>query len=562
MIEDSRQSRRRGRIGKTVKGKWRIDGRLGDGATATVYSATHRNGHRVALKVMHKQFLRDEQIRKRFLREAYVANAVEHPGMVRVLDDDIAEDGAVFLVMELLEGESLEKRAERHGGRLPWGEVVWLLDQLLDILAAAHDKSVIHRDIKPDNIFFTNSGQVKVLDFGFARMKEEASLSSSPEETLTKTGFILGTPDFMSPEQAGGRNSAVDSRSDLWAAGASAFYLISGQRVHAGTQTLHQHLVQTATKRARSLGAAAPDVPPGVVEVIDRALSLEQDRRFPDARAMRKALQDAIKKLGSNVSAPEIEDADSTVAYSRRQPKPGPAYDDGLDTVAEADPLARLAAAPPDTATDVTRGQSPKYVFEDESVVFVGDRSEAPTIDLDTDTQEEMPTTLQAFSPVHDDGARTNPAPPPHPHAAPQPEPELSGIPRAPADPAGLAAGADLAAVRRGPRARSPLRARLVEPGAEAAARAARPGAQVPRFVDDPRSQRRALAGHHGGDGHPLGHLDREHGPPASGPPAPPRGADHEHDRPGLGPREQHGALTRAGAAATSRPTFSSAVDR
>lgn len=432
MIEDSRQSRRRGRIGKTVKGKWRIDGRLGDGATATVYSATHRNGHRVALKVMHKQFLRDEQIRKRFLREAYVANAVEHPGMVRVLDDDIAEDGAVFLVMELLEGESLEKRAERHGGRLPWGEVVWLLDQLLDILAAAHDKSVIHRDIKPDNIFFTNSGQVKVLDFGFARMKEEASLSSSPEETLTKTGFILGTPDFMSPEQAGGRNSAVDSRSDLWAAGASAFYLISGQRVHAGTQTLHQHLVQTATKRARSLGAAAPDVPPGVVEVIDRALSLEQDRRFPDARAMRKALQDAIKKLGSNVSAPEIEDADSTVAYSRRQPKPGPAYDDGLDTVAEADPLARLAAAPPDTATDVTRGQSPKYVFEDESVVFVGDRSEAPTIDLDTDTQEEMPTTLQAFSPVHDDGARTNPAPPPIPTPLPNPNLNSRGYPGLP----------------------------------------------------------------------------------------------------------------------------------
>jgi serine/threonine protein kinase len=442
MMDDSRQNRAQGRIGKTVKGKWRIDARLGEGATATVYAATHRNGHRVALKVLHPQFSRDEQIRTRFLREAYVANAVEHPGIVRVLDDDISEDGAVFLVMELLEGESLERRCERLGGRLPWGEVVWLLDKLLEVLAAAHDKNVIHRDIKPDNVFLTASGQLKVLDFGFARMKEEASKNSGREEapTLTKTGFILGTPDFMSPEQAGGRNNVVDSRSDLWAAAASAFYLISGQRVHAGTQTLHQHLVQTATKRARSLGLAAPEVPASIVDVIDRALSLEQDRRWTDARSMRKALSDAAGMLGPRVSAPEIEDGDSTIAYSREQVKIGnDPYDDALDTVAQVDPRMDLPSSRRGAGTGSNKA---KYNFDDQSVVFVG--GELPQLN-GSDTQEEMPTTVAAFSPPMD--SKPPPPMPSPPSRSPRdlPLPPPPSMPRPvvqPQIPLGLAATA------------------------------------------------------------------------------------------------------------------------
>ncbi|HWL88518.1 MAG TPA: serine/threonine-protein kinase, partial [Polyangiaceae bacterium] len=269
---------RAGRIGKIIRGKWRIDARLGEGATATVYAATHRNGHRVALKVLHPQFLRDAQIRTRFMREAYVGNAIVHPGVVRVLDDDVTEDGAAFLVMELLEGESFETRAERNGGRIPVAEVIWLLDALLDVLAVAHARNIVHRDIKPDNLFLTRDSAIKVLDFGFARMKEEAGRSSGDETTtsLTKTGFILGTPDFMSPEQASGRNHDVDGRSDLWSAAATAFFLISGQRVHAGAVTLHQHLLQTATARARSLASVDPGLPAGLVAVIDRALSLER----------------------------------------------------------------------------------------------------------------------------------------------------------------------------------------------------------------------------------------------------------------------------------------------
>src|SRR5438876_5532442 len=115
---------------------------------ATVYAATHRNGNRVALKMLHAEMSRDPALCKRFLREARVANAVNHPGAVRILDDDVAEDGSVFLVMELLEGESLETRRTRMGGRIPLEEVFTVGDQLLDLLATAHANGIVHRDVK------------------------------------------------------------------------------------------------------------------------------------------------------------------------------------------------------------------------------------------------------------------------------------------------------------------------------------------------------------------------------------------------------------------------------
>jgi len=275
-----------GRIGNVVKDKWRIETKLGEGATATVYLATHRNGMRVAIKMLHPELSRNKEIRSRFLREGYVANAVGHPGVVRILDDDATEDGQVFLVMELLDGESLEARATRGGGRLPLEEVLWATDKLLDVLAAAHAQGIIHRDIKPENLFITRDGVLKVLDFGLARVKLD-----STRET-TRTGLILGTPDFMSPEQASGNNASVDARADVWAVGACAFTLISGARLHAAT-SLHEHLLLITTTSPRPLARVAPHVPAPICAVVDRALSLDKDRRWNDARAMQSALRAA-----------------------------------------------------------------------------------------------------------------------------------------------------------------------------------------------------------------------------------------------------------------------------
>jgi serine/threonine protein kinase len=274
-----------GRIGTVLRDKWRIDTRIGRGGMATVYAATHRNGNRVAIKMLHTEFSREGTVRARFLREAYVANGIGHRGTVRVLDDDIADDGAVFLVMDLLQGETLEARRVRCGGKLPLDEVLDVADELLDLLAVAHEKGVVHRDIKPENIFITEKGEIKVLDFGIARLRDQAQIEQ------TGTGVMLGTPDFMSPEQARG-SADVNAQSDLWSTAATIFTLLSGDAVHSG-HTLREHLDMTATQNARSLFEVARNVPARIVQIVDRALALEQRDRWSSARAMQQRLRAA-----------------------------------------------------------------------------------------------------------------------------------------------------------------------------------------------------------------------------------------------------------------------------
>jgi eukaryotic-like serine/threonine-protein kinase len=296
-------------VGQTLSGKWRVDARLGSGGMATVYAATHRNGMRVAIKLLRSSLARDPEVRARFLREGYVSNAVGHPGAVKVLDDDSSE-GSVFLVMELLEGESIEARRVRLGGRLPIDEVFTVADKLLDVLASAHRNGIVHRDVKPDNVFLTHQGEVKVLDFGVAQMRRAGG-------DRTGVGLMLGTPDFMAPEQMGGHPDEIDGRSDLWSVGATLFFLVSGQQVHLA-ETLRDHIIATSTKPARSLASAARWAPVQLVDVIDRALKLEKEQRWPDAGAMQTALRRAYAAIslartspspvGRTVPVPALDD--------------------------------------------------------------------------------------------------------------------------------------------------------------------------------------------------------------------------------------------------------------
>jgi serine/threonine-protein kinase len=186
------------RVGETLREKWHLDALLAVGGMATVYAATHRNGARCAVKILDAH--EEEDIKQRFLREGYIANRVDHPGAVRILDDDVAEDGSAFLVMELLEGMSLDAFADTQGGVLTARQVMLVSYHLLDILAAAHEKGIVHRDIKPENVFLTIDGSIKILDFGIARMVEEGG-----GVRLTVDGRTMGTQAFMYPEQSRGR---------------------------------------------------------------------------------------------------------------------------------------------------------------------------------------------------------------------------------------------------------------------------------------------------------------------------------------------------------------------
>src|SRR5580704_637432 len=146
MPDDEVLTLARARIGKVLRGKYRLDRVLGIGGMAVVYAATHRNKKKFAIKMLHPELSLRENIRTRFLREGYVANSVEHSGAVAVLDDDIAEDGSAFVVMELLEGSPIDEVAQKHGKRVPLPLVVSIGDAVLDVLAAAHAKGIVHRD--------------------------------------------------------------------------------------------------------------------------------------------------------------------------------------------------------------------------------------------------------------------------------------------------------------------------------------------------------------------------------------------------------------------------------
>jgi serine/threonine protein kinase len=286
------------RVGMTVKEKWKIDSLLGTGGMAAVYAATHRNGSRVALKMLHPTMSMDPALTARFRREGYVANTVNHPGVVRVLDDDMAEDGSVFLVMELLEGETADARANRLGGRLPLKDAILVMDALLDVLVAAHAVGVVHRDIKPENIFLTKDRLVKVLDFGIARLRD----ATAPSAFSTNDGTLLGTPAFMPPEQARGRIEEIDALSDIWSVGSTMFALICGEIVH-NASTPNEIMILTATTPARSLALAAPTTPTPIVEVVDKAVAFEKSQRWSSAKAMQHALRQAAFQ-GGQMSMP------------------------------------------------------------------------------------------------------------------------------------------------------------------------------------------------------------------------------------------------------------------
>ncbi len=311
--------RARARVGKTLIEKWRLDKLLGVGGMAAVYAATHRNGMRVGIKMLHSELSVHAEVRSRFLREGYVANKVEHPGAVAVLDDEVTDDGDVFLVMELLEGENLTQYWERKGRGLAVERVLLIADQMLDVLGAAHAKSIVHRDIKPDNVFLTRSGVVKLLDFGIARLRE----LSDPSDA-TRTGSLMGTPAYMAPEQARARWDEVDARTDLWAVGATMFRLITGHPVHEA-QTVSEQLLAAMTNPAASLVTTTPGIPMPVAHVVDKALAYDRNARWSDAHAMREAICDAFEAVtGSPVQASDTwMDSEDTISPDRTSPGSG-----------------------------------------------------------------------------------------------------------------------------------------------------------------------------------------------------------------------------------------------
>lgn len=293
-------------LGQVLDGRYRLDSILGSGGMGTVYRATHVTiGKTLAVKVLAEEFAGDDTFRKRFLREAQAVSQISHHNVVEVSDFGVTPTGSLYLVMEFLEGESLSDVLDREGG-LGWKRAKPIILQVCRALQSAHEKGILHRDVKPENCMrisrTDNPNFVKVLDFGLAKMlMAEPGLDVS---LSAKGGGIMGTPEYMSPERI--RGLELDARTDVYALGVLAYELVTGCVPYSGdhyTKVLDQQL-NAAPVPPRKVSPNL-DISRGVEAVILRALEKSREARFPSAGEMADAFEqvDAPADASSGVGS-------------------------------------------------------------------------------------------------------------------------------------------------------------------------------------------------------------------------------------------------------------------
>jgi serine/threonine protein kinase len=287
-------------IGRCIAGKYVVRSILGQGGMGTVYEAEHTTiGRLVALKVLHPNRARRKDAIRRFHREARAAAAIGHPNICEVYDLGSLEDGSPYLVMEKLVGETLADRIAVEGG-LPFENVIDVLAQVLSALSAAHAKRIVHRDVKPENIFLAarpgSPPLVKLLDFGVSKVMA-AGNGPAEELELTRTGMVMGTPYYMSPEQARGDRD-LDTRVDIYACGVILYEVLTGRRpfIAANYNALLLQILSSVPRPARDF---RPALPSGFDSVIDKAMARDREQRFRVAAEFEFALRALRDRYGA-----------------------------------------------------------------------------------------------------------------------------------------------------------------------------------------------------------------------------------------------------------------------
>ena len=287
-------------VGSLLDGRYRVDAVLGVGGMGRVYKAEHTGiGRAVAIKVLHSRLGGSKEAAQRFQREALASGRLDHPNIVGVSDFGVTDDGSLYLVMEALEGEPLGKRLEREQ-RIAWPEAVAIIRCVLAGLKHAHDKGVVHRDIKPDNIFLARKdGElvIKILDFGIAKLYA----GNADDPAMTRTGLTVGTPTYLSPEQAVG--GAITPASDLYSTSIVFYEMLTGRPPFEDTDPLAM-LTAHVSKDPPSFAEVAPgvDIPPGIESVIHRGLAKVSAERIGTALDYQRLLDDAVRASGFDPS--------------------------------------------------------------------------------------------------------------------------------------------------------------------------------------------------------------------------------------------------------------------
>ena len=318
-------------LGTNIAG-YVIDGELGRGGMGVVYAATHPViGKRAAIKILKPSLSRNPATVERFIQEARSVNQIGHPNIVDIFDFDRLRDGRYFLIMDLLEGESLRKRVK--GGPLHVREAAAVIDEIASALVAAHDKGFIHRDLKPDNVFLVaHPGRfdVRLLDFGLAKLMPSAAMASD-RTFRTATGAQLGTPDYMSPEQLRG-DPDIDARTDIYALGVMAFEIITGTRPRRfgdGTFELRGTPAEVL--------AAVPFVPAELAQLVETMLANE-----PEQRPSLVAIRAVIKRVRPSLPSMSVVGLERPVRAGERAEHVAHAVE-GRRAAGPADAAARCA---------------------------------------------------------------------------------------------------------------------------------------------------------------------------------------------------------------------------
>ncbi len=291
-------------VGTVLNGKWKLTRPLGEGGMGAVYAAEglHGEGER-AIKILHPEFVNEPQILQRFFAEAYAAQMLQHPNVVRIYEHAQAEDGSPYLVMELLRGIPLAEYVQPQHA-IPVAQAAPIVYGVLQALIAAHAQNIVHRDLKPDNIYLSPDAAgrytVKVLDFGIAKVMDVAGGMGSK----TRTGMMLGTPGYMSPEQI--KNAkAVDPRSDLWSVGVIFYEMVTGDEAFEAA-TDFAKLTAVLTQEPKPISQVAPNLV-GWQDFFNRAIARDPDARFATADDMARTLLATARALAGAAPLPTAE---------------------------------------------------------------------------------------------------------------------------------------------------------------------------------------------------------------------------------------------------------------
>ncbi len=293
-------------VGQTV-GNYNVTAKLGEGGMGVVFLAEHPViGSKVALKAIHPHLARSADVVSRFVTEARAVNQIGHDHIVDITDFGHTPEGDFYFLMEYLQGEMLSELINHHGA-FPPARALNIAAQIADALQASHAQGVIHRDLKPDNIFLitrdTTADFVKVLDFGLAKLTH-ASVSTPTHHT--GAGAVMGTPYYMSPEQCEGK-AEVDHRADIYGLGVILFEMLTG-RVPFGGEGYGEVIIKHVTVRPPTARSLVPELPPALDAILSRALSKDPGARFQSMAELREALLDPEAYVGARVAPETIED--------------------------------------------------------------------------------------------------------------------------------------------------------------------------------------------------------------------------------------------------------------